>query len=564
MKSNISKSNKKRKKAIGTFIFQKAVSYDSKILLGLRTTKSLSVSEFSSMGFTILIFHLDCHDCLACQKVHQKLNKLNQILEEKGYILLLYYCRSDQQVFASFREEFENKIDYVLVDYIEDEFKPGSECKSSLFEVHETVVVNRFTHNDLMNNFVNIIQNMEIDYEDEEENNQWELLESPQESLVLFSPRTTPVPENRNSSIEEQRRGSDSDNSDPVLIPSSPLTPKSPKPKENLLRRITKRIFKSTEEDFDEEGEVDPEKSEPIEETFWSRVDENEELLLGLQTTREVTTSELLEMGFKIIIYHMDNLKCKDCLRFHEALNDNNNKFAEQLIIPMLHYSRKDQDLFKLLNDYTKNKLDIIQVTKDFEAPLKQSVDTCEACIFLILDSDNISKLSHHEMTIEKVEERSGVNDRKEKEEEIKENEFKNFSVGKLDEIQYESVDLNPKFISHNLSLDDVLKNEKLRRNYLVYLKTEHAEENLIFYEHVQTYKSFGWTKRKLFAKEMIKVFFDENAKYGLNTSTTKKEICISQMKLGKKDLFDSILIDTKKLIDADVLSRFLDTQSYE
>jgi thiol-disulfide isomerase/thioredoxin len=558
----VSNGNKKRKKPIGTFIFQKAVSYDSKILLGLRTSKSLSVSEFSSMGFTILIFHLDCHDCLACQKTHQKLNKLNQILEEKGYILLLYYCRSDQQVFASFREEFENKIDYVLVDYIEDEFKHGSPCKSSLFEIHETVVVNRFTHDDLVKDFAKIIQNMEIDYEDEEEENQWELLESPQESVVLFSPRI--VPENRNSSTEEfQRRGSDSDNSDPVLIPSSPLTPKSPKPKENLLRRITKRIFKSTEEnDFDET--VDPEKSEPIEETFWSRVDENEELLLGLQTTREVTTSELLEMGFKIIIYHMDNLKCKDCLRFHEALNDNNNKFAEQLIIPMLHYSRKDQDLFKLLNDYTKNKLDIIQVTKDFEAPLKQSVDTCEACIFLVLDSDNISKLSHHEMTMEKVEERSGVNDRKEKEEEGKENEFKNFSVGKLDEIQYESVDLNPKFISHNLSLDDVLTNEKLRRNYMVYLKTEHAEENLIFYEHVQTYKSFGWTKRKLFSKEMIKVFFDDNAKYGLNTSATKKEICISQIKFGKKDLFDSILIDTKKLIDADVLSRFLDTQSYE
>eukprot|EP01080_Neovahlkampfia_damariscottae_P005279 gene5279-8897_t len=559
--NRFSVSIRKRKQAIGRFVFQKAVAYDHKILLGLRTTKSMSINEYTSMGFTILIFHLDCYDCFACQKVHQKLNKLYQVLEEKGYILLLYYCRSDQQIFRSFREEFDNKIDYVVVDHIEDEFTPGSKCNSSLFEIHETVVINRFSHEELVNNFAKIINDMDIEYEEEEEQvEESEDIEETTEEQELQSPKNsekinTPVTPS-DSMIEEQKRGSDSDGSDQT-------TPRSPKPKTNFLKRITKKIFLSKEEEFDDEEEEE-EMYVQDENNFCSQVDEQEELLLHLKSTREVSMNDILDMGFKIFIYHMDNLKCKECLRFHEVLNENHNKFAQQMVSPMLHYSRKDQHLFKLLNDYSKNKMDIIQVTKDFEPELTTNSEHCGACVFFILDSDNISKLSHEELCLENVEDHCGVNDQKKQEEEKKIGEFKNFSIGKFDEIQYESVELNPKFITHNMTLDDVLKDQKLRTNYLVYLKTELAEENLIFYEHVQIYKSLGWTKRKLFAKEMIKVFFDDSAKYGLNTSTAKKEACLSQMKYGKMNLFDSILMDTKKLIDNDVLSRFLDTQSYE
>jgi len=91
-------------------------------------------------------------------------------------------------------------------------------------------------------------------------------------------------------------------------------------------------------------------------------------------------------------------------------------------------------------------------------------------------------------------------------------------------------------------------------------LKKESAEENLIFYECVQKYKSLGWTDRKIYAKEILEIFFEKNAKFELNTLQIKNKI-IENLEHRDKDLFDSVLKNTLSMLKFDVLKRFLEEQ---
>eukprot|EP01080_Neovahlkampfia_damariscottae_P005309 gene5309-8927_t len=535
----------------------KTSSIDVRYLIDLKTTKDLSNSDYIDMGIKLLVFHLDNYDCKTCQLLHQKLNKMNSNFEAQGYILLLYYERKDQDVFDIFRSEFNNQIDYFFVDKTTNLFLEGCKCKSTFFEIHENYLVNIYTHEELENSFSKILEELQVE----------EFVEDIKQNNSISSSVSSPVEMSFNINLSPllnvERK---SDSSDLKKVPS-------------FFKRISNNILSPRGQKSPETPDSLPDISE-IEEDyqFVKEFENNPDIILQNNHVKDT-----LEMGLRLVVFHMDNLKCPNCLEFHNSLNHNMDFLLGEMITPLLNYSRSDQNTFQLLNDFTKNNIEILNLSDISEEGLK-TFERCEASIIIVLDHSNFVHLKHENISMNSIAKSCSFDFENSKKLEIlqkkvDENDnrksskrmisfkslFKKNSSQKLISVLEEPTndETTPKFIMQNKTLDDVLKDDKLRTNYFNYLKKECAEENLIFYEHVQKYKSLGWTDRKTHAREMIKLFFDSEGKFELNTTEKLKKIVSEQVIFGKKDLFDEILKNTLRMLNFDVLKRFLGTQGF-
>ena len=264
---------------------------DVKFLIDLQTTKSLTNFEYISMGIKIIVFHLDCYDCPKCQELHQKLNKMNGIFEANGYILLLYYCRSDQEIFNTFRSEFNNTIDYFLVEGLQEEFPEVSECNSHLIEIHENYIANSFNHFQITTEFSKILKDLNIE-EVSEELDELKIVISPASSPVENSPQIST--QNKFRSSFDLKIGKIKKFTDQLMSPRGRKSPRSP----------------DSIESFEQINEEDYQ--------FSKEFQKNPKIILENSYIKDS-----LQIGFKVILFHMDNLKCQNCLEFHEILNLN-------------------------------------------------------------------------------------------------------------------------------------------------------------------------------------------------------------------------------------------------
>eukprot|EP01080_Neovahlkampfia_damariscottae_P005310 gene5310-8928_t len=536
-------------------------------LLNSSTTKPLSNKDYLHMGLKILVFHLDCYDCSCCQNVHQKLNKLNEEFASQGYILLLYYDRKDQDLFRVFRKEFENVMDYFVLNDFDQEFKIGSKCNSKIIQINENAMSHTYTHDDLENSFPAILQYFNIEEEVIEED-----LE---DRLSIDSVSSSETGEVYLSSLLDDKK---------KVRKSVSLPFQNKKP--SFLKRLSNRVLSprsSTNSLLTPIGSKSPKSPD----SFDSKFEEDYKFEKEITKEKEILVEhigikESLEMGLKVVLFHMDNLKCSHCLQFHKELNQNVDLLLGEMITPALNYCRSDQNMFQMLNDFEKNKIEIIELSNISEQPLSD-FGKCKASVLVLLDGSNCIQLSHDEISMYSIAKTCGFEIRDSKKLKLNQQKiqhefepttpkkiggfkkiFKRESSRSPQSSEDHPLDeLTPRYITHNMTLEDVVRDEKMKNNFMNFLKKENAEENLLFYLDVQKYKSLGWTERREFSKTIVKNFLEPFGKLELNISATLKNQVIERLIYGQKDVFDEVLNNSISMMRFDVLKRFLETQSY-
>jgi len=180
-------------------------------------------------------------------------------------------------------------------------------------------------------------------------------------------------------------------------------------------------------------------------------------------------------MGFKVLIFQMDDLKCDHCLQIHQSINVQLNELSEAMITPMLTCSKFDQNMFNLLNRVTKNKLEI----HENENILKSNhTSNCQDHVTIMFDFENIIEFEHDEISMDSIASSCGIkkskNCDKSKSSNIH-NTFKEIfnkpmSIEKLesllDEETIEIDELTPNFLLQHMTLDDILRDGKLVQKF--------------------------------------------------------------------------------------------------
>ena len=341
------------------------------------TTNALSVEDYTNMGIKVLVFHIDNLDCQHCQQLHQKLEQLKEDFQKNCYHVILYYSREDQDVFRTYRKEFNNKID--VASFLGKEFDSMkcSDCNSSIYEVFGTYL-NNYSHEEITTGFNNFLQRLDINFEDE---------------MDTFSTCSIDSNNSRNS-LESSEKPVKKKSSHSEFIKQTILN-NCKRFSKNFLRYETKSPCISDSSEFYEiDTDREEDDDEPIVENDHPKYLENQHI------------KDTLEMGFKVLIFQMDDLKCDHCLQIHQSINDQLNDLSEAMITSMLTYSKIDQNMFNLLNKFTRNKVEIHETENMLES--NSSYD-CHGSVTIMYDFDNIIQLDHDEMSIETISRSCGI-----------------------------------------------------------------------------------------------------------------------------------------------------------
>eukprot|EP01080_Neovahlkampfia_damariscottae_P012107 gene12107-5599_t len=121
------------------------------------------------------------------------------------------------------------------------------------------------------------------------------------------------------------------------------------------------------------------------------------------------------------------------------------------------------------------------------------------------------------------------------------------------------------KQLKENFTYEDIYSSEKYFSNFKIFLSTEFALENALFFEHVEEYKSKSKKERKDFVEEIKKKFFGQDSNYEINISNKEKKHVISKIQKGdlKDNLFHSITKELKYGLMFDSYTRYIKTEAF-
>lgn len=120
-------------------------------------------------------------------------------------------------------------------------------------------------------------------------------------------------------------------------------------------------------------------------------------------------------------------------------------------------------------------------------------------------------------------------------------------------------------------NLMSVLKDPLKRKYFKLFAKKEYSEENVSFWEEVQSFsKEESASKRIEYAHRIIATYFDDNSLQTINTSKWLKNCVKVELALQQKnnvchqDLFHCVVSDLELNVLGDTFKRFLESQIYQ